>query len=115
MRSPSLALSPLQPHPAWTSKPTQSIFKSSYFVNPIGSQTFPRLVLVDSLARLDPKKAAQGPTCAHAGFWSHSLQSVLLCTLTGGAPQPGLCHYSLSLPSRCPGNRLLLPSPSQPV
>lgn len=115
MGSPSLAPSPPQPHPAWTSKPTQRILKSSSFCQSyLGQQTFPRPVLAGGQTRLNPREAVQGPTCAHAGFWSHSLQSVLLCTRTG-APQPLRCHYSRSLPSRYPGNRLLLPSPSQPV
>lgn len=114
VRSPSPVPSPPQPHPAQTFKPTQSILKSSFCQSYLRRQTFPRPVLAGSQARLDPREAAQGPTCAHAGFWNHSLQSVSLCTRTG-APQPLRCHYSRSLPSRCPGNRLLLPSPSQPV
>lgn len=55
------------------------------------------------------------PTPASEATASSQSCSVSLCTRTG-APQPQRCHYSRSLPSRYPGNRLLLlPSPSQPV
>lgn len=78
VRSPSLARPLCNPTLAGPSSPPRTSSSPLLFANLIGQQTFPRPILAASPARLDPREAAQGPTCAHAGFQSHSLQPVLL-------------------------------------